>query len=155
MRGGLDDALARLARREELRRRVADPPASPGAAVEEVIQAARRAVSRDRELSVTLTVAYRGRTSTVRVQDHNGEVMVSISPGQSAPPRAVDAHPAADRPRTLDAHPAGDRPRTLDAHPTADGHRAVDARPGGDGPPPAQPSAASQLAELLRQSDPD
>jgi hypothetical protein len=167
MRGGLDDALARLARREELRRRVADPPASPGAAVEEVIQAARRAVGRDRELSVTLTVAYRGRTSTVRVQDHNGEVMVSISPGQSTRPRAVDAHPAGDRPQTLDAHPAGDRPQmldahptadghqTLDAHPTADGHQTLDAHPGGDGPPPAQPSAASQLAELLRQSDPD
>jgi hypothetical protein len=112
MRGGLDDALARMARREELRRRVSDPPTSPGAAVEEVVQAARRAVARDRELTITVTVGYRGRTSAIGVRDEDGEVTVTVA--AVAPERLQEA-----------------------------------------GPPPAQPSAATQLAELLRLSDSD
>lgn len=127
MRGGLDDALARMARMEELRRRAAEPAATPGAVqdfrrraaepaatpgavVEELVQAARRAVGRDRELSITVTVAYRGRTSAVRVESLDGEVAVTVVP---APPREVEAAP------------------------------------------PEPQSAASQLAELLRQSEPD
>jgi hypothetical protein len=112
MRDGLDDALARMARREELRRRVSDATASPGVAVEEVVQAARRAVLRDRELALTVTVMYRGRTSAVRVQDEDGEVTVTVAPAGSERVREV-------------------------------------------GPHPAPPTAASQLAELLRQSEGD
>jgi hypothetical protein len=109
MRDGLDDALARMARWEELRRRVSDAPASPGAAVEEVVQAARRAVLRDRELTVTVTVAYRGRTSAVRVRNEDGEVTVAVAAAEPERPQEAEAPPA--------------------------------------------PSAASQLAELLRQGD--
>jgi hypothetical protein len=125
MRGGLDDALARMARMEELRRRAAEPaappgatqglradgpPATPGAVVEELVQAARRAVGRDGELSITVTVAYRGRTSAVRVENEDGQVTVTVVPAR---PREVEAAPAEPQ------------------------------------------SAASQLAELLRQSKPD
>jgi hypothetical protein len=130
MRGGLDDALARMARMEEMRRRAAEPaanpgatqgfrhraaepPATPGAVVEELVQAARGAVARDRELSITVTVAYRGRTSAVRVERLDGEVTVTVVPAQ---PREVEAAPPE---------------------------------------PPEPPSAASQLAELLRQSKPE
>jgi hypothetical protein len=101
-----------MARWEALRRRVADAPTSPGAAVEEVVLAARRAVGRDPELTITVTVAYRGRTSAVRVREEDGEVTVTVAPGQPEHVRAVEA-----------------------------------------GPPPS--SAASQLAELLRQPDSD
>jgi hypothetical protein len=94
MRGGLDDALARMARMEELRRRASDPPTSPGAVVEELVQAARRAVGRDRELAITVTVAYRGRTSAVRVENQDGEVAVTVSPAEPEWPRAVEPPPA-------------------------------------------------------------
>ncbi len=145
MPGGLDDALARMARREELRRRAtqaaegaaqaaegatqpaasaaqpavgalqptvgaAQAPASPGETVEELVQAARRAVARDPELSVTVTVTYRGRTSAVRVRKEGGEVTVAVAPAQPERPHEVE----------------------VTAHEPA--------------------SAASQLAELLRKS---
>jgi DNA-binding IclR family transcriptional regulator len=92
MRGGLDDALERMARREALRRRASEVPASPSATVEEVVQAARRAVARDPELSVTVTVTYRGRSSAVRVRDEGGEVTVVVAPAlpeHLAPPERV------------------------------------------------------------------
>jgi hypothetical protein len=84
-----------MARMEELRRRAADPPASPGTVVEELVQAARRAVGRDSELAITVTVAYRGRTSAVRVENQDGEVTVTVAPAQPEQPRAVEAPPPA------------------------------------------------------------
>jgi hypothetical protein len=135
MRGGLDDALARMARMEELRRRAADPPASPGTIVEELVQAARRAVGRDSELAITVTVAYRGRTSAVRVENQDGEVTVTVAPAQPERPRAVEAPPP----------PQSAAPQSAASQ---------------SAPPPAASqsaplSAASQLADLLRHSDPD
>lgn len=138
MPGGLDDALARMARREELRRRATQaavsatqptvsttqpavgtgqPPGSPGETVEELVQAARRAVVRDPELSVTVTVTYRGRTSAVRVRKEGDEVSVTVTPVQS-PEQPLQA----------------------------EGPREVTE-------PESPSSAASQLAELLRNSD--
>jgi hypothetical protein len=146
MPGGLDDALARMARREELRRRATQPavgtaqpaaagtqpavgtaqppagavqpPGSPGETVEELVQAARRAVVRDPDLAVMVTVTYRGRTSAVQVREEGGEVTVTVTPVPPEPPREV-------------APP--EPPREV--------------------APPEPPSAASQLAELLRQSN--
>lgn len=144
MRGGLDDALARMARREELRRRVSDAQASPAAALEEVVQAARRAVIRDPELSVTVTVAYRGRTSALRVEYENGEVTVTVPGGRPEPIRPIEMVPPAP-PRPVMSPPPPPPPVPAPSPPS----------PLAPTPLPTIPpqSAASQLAELLRHSD--
>ena len=147
MRGGLDDALARMARREELRRRVSDAQASPAAALEEVVQAARRAVGKDPELSVTVTVAYRGRTSALRVEYDNGEVTVTVPGGRPGPIRPVETPPPPPR-SVLPPPPAPVPPSLAPASPPS---------PLAPTPLPTIPpqTAASQLAELLRHSDTD
>jgi hypothetical protein len=141
VRGGLDDALAKMARWEELRRRTegSSSSPSPGTAVEEVVQAARRAVERDRELSVTVEVAYRGRTSAVRVEDQNGEVTVTVDRISAEPPPPPAASPPPPEPPPASPPP----PAAPPASPP----------PPASSPPAsaAQPSAAAQLAELLRQ----
>jgi hypothetical protein len=115
-----------MARMEELRRRATEPPASPGTVVEELVQAARRAVDRDRELAITVTVEYRGRTSAVRVEQQGGEITVTVVPEQREPRGPAEASPAVP--------PTPPEPVAPSA--------------------PAEPSAASQLAELLRRSQP-
>ncbi|MDM4721085.1 hypothetical protein QTQ03_16315 [Micromonospora sp. WMMA1363] len=103
MRGGLDETLARLARREEaLRRRSTDPggdtdpPASLAAGqhrarapeplpVDEVAEAVRRIVQRHPALAVELRVAHDSRAYPLRVAWSEGSVTVSAEP---APPPA-------------------------------------------------------------------
>jgi hypothetical protein len=67
VRGELDDALARLARREELQRRRAGAGAAPDVILDEVADALRRVVALHPGVSVTATVTDSAGSSTVRV----------------------------------------------------------------------------------------
>jgi hypothetical protein len=80
MRGDLSDALDRLARRDEARRRRAEPE-EPRAAAEDLVAAARRLVDRHPELAVTVTVESGQSRSSVRLV--HGE-----------PPRVLESYQA-------------------------------------------------------------
>jgi hypothetical protein len=56
VRGGLDDALERLARRDELRRRAAGQAAGTPPAVTELVEAVAAVVARNPELAITMGV---------------------------------------------------------------------------------------------------
>ncbi|MEV4491548.1 hypothetical protein AB0K04_15685 [Micromonospora coxensis] len=119
MRGGLDEALARMARREEaLRRRAGDPgdeardasavaaeptgregPAGrPGEGrdpVREVAEAVRRVVDAHPGLAVTLRVEHEGRTYPLRIDwTESGATVGPDAPATSPPAWPVPARPA-------------------------------------------------------------
>jgi hypothetical protein len=79
VRGGLDDALARMARWEELRRRAEDSQTGSGAAVEDLVETVRRVVERRPGLAVTVTVEYGESTASLRVEHQDGQVGVTVS----------------------------------------------------------------------------
>jgi hypothetical protein len=79
VRGGLDDALARMARWEELRRRTEDSQTGSGAAVEDLVETVRRVVERRPGLAVTVTVEYGENTASLRVEHQDGQVGVTVS----------------------------------------------------------------------------
>ncbi|SCG57574.1 hypothetical protein [Micromonospora coxensis] len=130
MRGGLDEALARMARREEaLRRRGGDPgdeardasaataeptgPAEPAGRagragegrdpVREVAEAVRRVVDAHPGLSVTLRVEHDGRTYPLRIDwTETGATVGPDTPATSPPAWPVSGRTAPAR------APAGD-----------------------------------------------
>jgi hypothetical protein len=118
VRGELDDALARLARREELQRRRAEA-AAPDAVLDEVADALRRVVAQHPGLAVTATVTDAGGSSTVRVAWSEGSAAVvpSAEPGDDAH-IGMRGEPVAGRTpyvwpmtvRTIPSSPAGDPP---------------------------------------------
>ncbi|MFI6261158.1 hypothetical protein [Micromonospora sp. NPDC051006] len=103
MRDGLDETLARMARREDaLRRRAAEPTGSSGREagahrlesdaavdddpVQEVAEALRRVVAGHPGLAVSVQVELGGRTYPLRVAWTGGEVTLGAEP--DAPPPA-------------------------------------------------------------------
>lgn len=115
VRGGLDDALEKLARRNELRQRAAAPPASPSPpAVTELVEAVASVVARHPHLQVALGVEGAGAPAALRVWAHDGVPHVSIEAVAMAPYDALDAVVVEPEP----------------------------ARPAAAGPPPHQPSPA-------------
>jgi hypothetical protein len=121
VRGGLDDALARMARWEELRRRAEDPQTDSGAAVEDLVETVRRVVERRPGLAVTVTVEYGESTASLRVEHQDGQVGVTVSqvepvgdlrsrtlprPGNGGVPQ----HTNGGRPATYPAQLGGDPP---------------------------------------------
>ncbi|WKU02702.1 hypothetical protein [Micromonospora sp. HUAS LYJ1] len=104
MRGGLDETLARLARREEARRRrSADPETDDGGdPVEEVAEAVRRVVAARPGLTVVLRVEYAGRTYPLRIEQaqpaaRNERPEVGTRAGVDPPAAPPPAWPLADR----------------------------------------------------------
>jgi hypothetical protein len=123
VRGGLDDALARMARRDEMLRRArAANGYTP--AVTEVTEALRRVVEQHPELVVTVRVQDGRSASEAQVAWRDGEVRVTVRPASGGP--VQPALPAnGDRSTGGGGPTGGDRPGT----------------------------AASQLADLLRNED--
>ncbi|WP_213450279.1 hypothetical protein [Rhizomonospora bruguierae] len=103
MRGDLDDALARMARRDEMLRRArAASGCTP--AVTEVTEALRRVVAERPELVVTVRVHEERSVSEARVAWRDGEVRVTMRPASDGPyprppdePRATNGTPARHR----------------------------------------------------------
>ncbi|BCJ53532.1 hypothetical protein Asp14428_50070 [Actinoplanes sp. NBRC 14428] len=77
MRGGLDDALDRLARRDELRRRAAGEATGTPASVTELVEAIAAVVGRNPELAVTVGVEGAGDPVLLHFALEDGIVQVS------------------------------------------------------------------------------
>jgi hypothetical protein len=150
MRSELDEALARMARREDLtRRQGADPPdgvparhwqlrSNGPAGTDELLWAVRGVVERHPGMTVTLAVTEGATTSSVRVHWSSGSVALTTQPIGEHPRTPLlaggEAHgPAAARPR-----PALPTRRTGGQW-TADIDSAAGAR------------SAARLADLIRQ----
>ncbi|MEV4704608.1 hypothetical protein [Actinoplanes sp. NPDC049316] len=76
MRGGLDDALDRLARRDELRRRAAGEATGTPPAVSELVEAIAAVVGRHAELAVTVGVEGAGDPVLLHFAVEDGIVQV-------------------------------------------------------------------------------
>ncbi|MEO3742519.1 hypothetical protein [Plantactinospora sp. B5E13] len=91
MRGELDDALARMERREALQRRLAQEAAiRAGSPVDEVTEAVQRVVAQYPAVAVTMWVADGPNISAMHVAWENGTVTVR--------PAAEPALPSAGQP---------------------------------------------------------
>jgi hypothetical protein len=124
VRGELDDALARIARREELERRLATEQAAGGQRpLDELIEAVRRVVAQHPTLTVQLWADDGTATSSVRVAWSDGTVAV----GPEGEPVAPDGAVAPSWPRPV--YPA----------------------PGSTTAPGGVDAPAARLAELIRQ----
>ncbi|WP_433371850.1 hypothetical protein ACQPZX_48315 [Actinoplanes sp. CA-142083] len=95
MRGGLDDALDKLARRDELRRRAASEATGTSPAVTELVEAIAGVVARHPELGVT--VGAEGSGDPVLLHFFFAEGQVQVSADTPVPPE-----PAAPAPRHAD-----------------------------------------------------
>jgi hypothetical protein len=157
MRGDLSEALDRLARRDEALRRRAESD-EPRLAAEELVAAARRLVDRHPELAVTVTVESGQTRSSVRLVHGEPPRIVDRVFGTATPSYADPAGEQGPGPIIAGmAHltaPSGvpqREPEPQFAAPTA-GVRPLELGPDDvvalDPPPP---TAASRLAELLRE----
>ena len=92
MRGGLDDALDRLARRDELRRRAAGEANGTPPAVTELVEAIAAVVGRNAELAVTVGVEGAGDPVLLHfaVEDGIVQVRADNSVVQRTPEPATD-----------------------------------------------------------------
>jgi hypothetical protein len=77
VRGGLDDALEKLARRDELRRRAAGQSAGTPPAVSELVEAVAAVVARNPELAITMGVEGAGDPVLLTFAVDDGIVQVS------------------------------------------------------------------------------
>jgi hypothetical protein len=87
VRGGLDDALDKLARRDELRRRAANE-ATGTPAVTELVEAIAAVVGRHPRLGVTVGVEGDGDPMVLRFFYDDGQVQVTAENNLATPPRA-------------------------------------------------------------------
>ncbi|MET3428226.1 hypothetical protein BJ973_007438 [Actinoplanes tereljensis] len=89
MRGGLDDALDKLARRDELRRRASGDTSGPSPAVSELVEAIAAVVARHPELGVTVGAEGGGEPVLLHFFFAEGQVQVSadtaVAPAEPAP----------------------------------------------------------------------
>ncbi|WP_250000034.1 hypothetical protein [Actinoplanes sp. M2I2] len=116
MRGGLDDALDKLARRDELRRRATgEAPGTTPAAVTELVEAVAAVVARHPELGVSVGVEGAGDPLLLHFYLAEGQVQVNaenaaaLAPEPSGPRHAdsdLDADEPADRPYSAVPHSA-------------------------------------------------
>lgn len=77
MRGGLDDALDKLARRDELRRRAAAEATGTPPAVQELVEAIAAVVGRNSHLEVTVGVEGAGEPTLLHFFVEEGQVQVT------------------------------------------------------------------------------
>lgn len=92
MRGGLDDALDKLARRDELRRRAAGEATGTPPAVTELVEAIAAVVGHNPKLEVTVGVEGAGDPLLLHFAVEDGVVQVSAD--NSVASRAAEAEPA-------------------------------------------------------------
>jgi hypothetical protein len=95
VRGGLDDALDKLARRDELRRRAAGEANGTPAAVTELVEAIAAVVGRNPELGVTVGVEGAGDPVLLHFAVEDG--IVQVSADNSVADRVAEAAPTSPR----------------------------------------------------------
>ena len=96
MRGGLDDALDKLARRDELRRRASGEATGTPTAVTELVEAIAAVVARNPKLGVTVGVEGVGDPLLLRFFFEDGVVQVNADTPVATPPPAEAAPRHAD-----------------------------------------------------------
>ncbi|MFC7278221.1 hypothetical protein ACFQS1_29920 [Paractinoplanes rhizophilus] len=127
MRGGLDDALDKLARRDELRRRAASEATGTSPAVTELVEAIAGVVARHPELGVTVGAEGSGDPVLLHFFFAEGQVQVNadipVPPASAAPaPRHADIVDVdLDDPLVEDPYPA--RPVSPPASPAGEPRR--------------------------------
>lgn len=104
MRGGLDDALEKMARRDELRRRAAGQTVGTSPAVTELVEAVAAVVARNPELAITMGVE--GAGDPVLLQFAMDDGIVQVSADNPLPAQVNDGAPLA--PRHADFEPVDD-----------------------------------------------
>jgi hypothetical protein len=143
VRGGLDDALDKLARRDELRRRAAGEAIGTPPAVQELVEAIATVVGRNPKLAVTVGVEGAGEPLLLHFAVEDGVVQVNADTTVAA--RVTEAEPAsprhADFDIDLDDHPT-------DEHPYAYPEPAVFSQPAYAQPAPAQQAEAQDTSRL-------
>lgn len=100
MRGGLDDALDKLARRDQLRRRAAGEATGTPPAVTELVEAIAGVVGRNPDLAVTVGVEGAGDPVLLHFAVEDG--IVQVSADNSVADRVAEAAPTS--PRHADFH---------------------------------------------------
>ncbi len=95
MRGGLDDALDKLARRDELRRRAAGEATGTPPAVQELVEAIAAVVNRNPALAVTVGVEGAGDPILLHFAFEDGVVQVNADNTVAA--RVADAAPTSPK----------------------------------------------------------
>lgn len=158
MRGDLDDALARLARRDQLNKRVNQGADRTTSAAEELAAAVRQVVERHPGLAAVVRLTDGDQSVDMSVSHHGGRVEVHIAgPTTAGPTTATNRRPG-DGPRHghNERRDAGTSAPTVItgtfSEPPAAGVPTAGGPP--DWPPRAEPPAgspAARLAELIRQ----
>jgi hypothetical protein len=110
VRGGLDDALDKLARRDELRRRAAGETTGTPAAVQELAEAIAAVVGRNPKLAVTVGVEGAGDPVLLHFAFEDGVVQVNVD--NSVASRVAEAAPAAPKHADFDLEPEPAYPAT-------------------------------------------
>ncbi|MET8147562.1 hypothetical protein ACIBSW_06515 [Actinoplanes sp. NPDC049668] len=110
MRGGLDDALDKLARRDELRRRAAGEVNGTPPSVTELVEAIAAVVGRYPELGVTVGVEGAGDPVLLHFAVEDG--IVQVSADNSVADRVAEAAPTSPRHADFDIDPEDPEPYT-------------------------------------------
>ena len=115
MRGGLDDALDKLARRDELRRRAAGEANGTPPAVTELVEAIAAVVGRNPELGVTVGVEGAGDPVLLHFAVEDG--IVQVSADNSVADRVAEATPMSPRHADFDIDLDDPEPEPYPPHP--------------------------------------
>jgi len=167
VRGGLDDALDRLARRDELRRRAAGEATGTPPAVQELGEAIAGVVGRNSKLEVTVGVEGVGDPTLLHFYVDDG--VVHVSADSSVASRVTDVAPTSPRHADFDIDldpveetpspqhsyaEAGQRTRRLsyDDRDRYDPGTGYGTTPYGDPDPYTAPEPSSQSRHATRES---
>jgi hypothetical protein len=117
VRGGLDDALDKLARRDELRRRTAGEATGTSPAVQELAESIAAVLGRNPKLAVTVGVEGAGDPVLLHFAVEDGVVQVSVDNSVAA--RVAEAAPTSPKHADfdIDVDDSAD-PYPADSHPT-------------------------------------
>ncbi|ROT26283.1 hypothetical protein [Micromonospora sp. HM5-17] len=116
MRGELDDALARMERREALQRRLAQEAAArTGSPVDEVTEAVQRVVAQHPAVAVTMWVADGPKISAVHVAWEDGAVTVRPAAEPALPVAGQPPHSWPMSVRTVPGWTVAEEPSPADA----------------------------------------
>ena len=146
MRGGLDDALDKLARRDELRRRASGEPTGTPPAVTELVEAVAAVVGRHPELGVSVGVEGAGDPLLLHFFHADGQVQVNAEHAAALAPEAAAPRHADFDLDVDESYPATPRSPAAPYSPTAPYSPAE--------PPPASATPGGETRRLS-QDDQD
>ncbi|WP_305787388.1 hypothetical protein [Symbioplanes lichenis] len=155
MRGGLDDALDRLARRDQLRRRATGEEPGTPPAVTELVEAIAAVVGRHPELAVTVGVEGAGDPTLFHFAVEEGIVQVSADTtvarrADEPPADYIDVDP--DEPHTPPHDYVFEQPTNGHGYPAYE--QAPQPHPFAATPPPEVPVQTSPAAAYDAQTSP-